>query len=594
MTFMHMEPIPGHPQAADLDPSGNTHQTQILLVGDFDHDDLDELALAPAIGGTGTAEAAFHVMKYSRIAGRWEHLNNPSGYDVLTGPAGSAIKMAVAGDFDGDGAAEIAALPAGSNGLRVMKYLPDVHSWVHLGPAKDPAEFDVIFGPAGSAPDFILAADVDGDQADELILVANDGPGGQAARWTLKYNTATGRWTDIYGQQPTAPDWEIDAALRPLLFGLGADIDQDGREEVLLATGAVAANDSHLLCYRQGVPLQLQPWRLTSLNDAARFAVAGDFDHDGRIEIAAGLNDSAAQGSRVWVARYDPAALTWSPLGQIPGGDPAGASLQCATPLNGIMAAAAGDFDGDGADELILGAWATTCAAWAMKYHPADNTWRHMTPVPLLPGALQADIAVSPLSGPVAALAAGRFDRDAAAECAVRARAIPGLWVMDWVARPELPVILKGTITVVAGSLQPEVRFTSALSLAFTRYCRTAALKTTWSAMVSTEGPIIKLAPGSTPGTCDQITGALTLPAVLRSESIRLQLRPGQIWSGNVTLTTGTVQVGLQRFRGAPINWSTGAVTLVGSGTASTGQLTQGQPFLVTITGVLSPIPRAE
>ena len=63
---------------------------------------------------------------------------------------------------------------------------------------------------------------------------------------------------------------------------------------------------------------------------SAQFAVAGDFDGDGRDEIAAcasGAGDASA-GNDFWVMDYDPAAGAWPHLGAI-AGHPIAADIDC-------------------------------------------------------------------------------------------------------------------------------------------------------------------------------------------------------------------------------------------------------------------------
>jgi hypothetical protein len=60
----------------------------------------------------------------------------------------------------------------------------------------------------------------------------------------------------------------------------------------------------------------------------ARFAVAGDFDGDGRAEVAVAPDADNSLGNDFWVMKFDPGAGAWDHMSPIPG-HPADADFDC-------------------------------------------------------------------------------------------------------------------------------------------------------------------------------------------------------------------------------------------------------------------------
>ena len=59
-----------------------------------------------------------------------------------------------------------------------------------------------------------------------------------------------------------------------------------------------------------------------------KFIVAADVDGDGREEIVVAINRAGVKASEFWVMDFDPATLTWRHLSQI-AGNAAGADFVC-------------------------------------------------------------------------------------------------------------------------------------------------------------------------------------------------------------------------------------------------------------------------
>jgi len=242
----------------DFDCSSSNYPARFAVVGDFDGDGNDEIAVAP--DAPGTMGNDFWVMKYDYT--RWRHLGLTStgfwaDFDCSGDPA--PAKFAVAGDFDGDGRYEIAVAHETSsvvtgNQFWVMKWNAATQMWDHLGEVNDGLPFDFRCSKIDSTPaKFAVVGDFDGDGLEE-IAVAPEASGTRGNDfWVMKWNTNRSQWENL-GLSATTT--------------FPADFDCSG------------------------------------LDFAARFAVAGDFDGDGRSEIAIAPDASGSAGNDFWVMKF--------------------------------------------------------------------------------------------------------------------------------------------------------------------------------------------------------------------------------------------------------------------------------------------------
>jgi outer membrane protein assembly factor BamB len=259
------------------------------------------------------------------------------------------IGLVQGGDVDGDGKAEIVLLSASwdlyvleGDGQPVWHSEAMALSYAHVTP--DPGQ--------------LLVRDLDGDGRAEVAVVTVDPPislyvfqGDGRQAWTYPLGTSsstsarlTGGDVDGDGDLEIAvttavhepvylldsegrflAEYRIRATSGPLEF---ADLDGDGRDEVLIATetGLEAFGTSDQVERRQ-------LWRSPSLGSLAALAL-GDTDGDGRDEVLAGSQDG-----RVYALAAD-GRILWD----VP--------LQAA-----VLALDAGDADGDGRDEVVVGTW---------------------------------------------------------------------------------------------------------------------------------------------------------------------------------------------------------------------------------------------
>jgi hypothetical protein len=109
---------------------------------------------------------------------------------------------------------------------------------------------------------------------------------------------------------------------------------------------------------------------VSGLGFPARFAVVGDFDGDGRAELAIAPEVAGSAANDFWVMKYDVAQRRWLHLSPM-----SGHSMQADMDASGLTIparfAVVGDFDGDGRAELAIAPEVAGSAAndfWVMKY----------------------------------------------------------------------------------------------------------------------------------------------------------------------------------------------------------------------------------
>jgi hypothetical protein len=216
------------------------------------------------------------VMDYDPATGRWAHLNPTSGLannvDLDCSSAQVAARFAVTGDFDGDGRDELAVaeeiVGTRGNDFWVMDYDPVTGRWAHLNPTsglENNADFsaaDYTRTEANITTRFGATGDFDGDGRAEIVI-ARDAPGSHGNDfWVMDYDPGTQLWSHL--------------GPAPAVHGRTGDFDCSAAQLV------------------------------------ARFAVTGDFNGDGRDEVAVAPTVSGTRGNDLWVLRYDPSPRSYS------------------------------------------------------------------------------------------------------------------------------------------------------------------------------------------------------------------------------------------------------------------------------------------
>jgi hypothetical protein len=444
-SWQHMAPIPNHPREADIDCSGREFGAKFALVADFDGDGSDEVVVVPDVGGTRGND--LWVMKFNGATGAWQHMapipNHPMNADIDCSGREFAAKFMVAGDFDGDGRAELVVAPdAGGtqgNDLWVMKYVGTFPTgqWVHMAPIPNhPMNADIDCSGREFAAKFAVVGDFDFDGRVELAVAPAAGGTQGNDLWVMKYvgTFPTGGWVHMAPIPNHPMNADIDCSGREFAakFALAADVDFDLRAELVVApdAGGTQGNDLWVMKYVGTFPrgqfVHMAPIANHSMNAdidcsgrdfAAKFAVDADFDGDGRAELVVAPDTGTSRGNDLWVMKY---------VGNFPQGKfqhmapipnhPMDADIDCSGREYAAKLAVAADFDRDGRDELVVAPDAGGSQGndlWVMKYFGAfpGGTFGHMSPIPNHP--VDADIDCSTREFPAKSLVLGVFDGDA-------------------------------------------------------------------------------------------------------------------------------------------------------------------------------------
>jgi hypothetical protein len=149
----------------------------------------------------------------------------------------------------------------------------------------------------------------------------------------------------------------------------------------------------------------------------ASFALAADFDRDGRPELVVAPAAPDSQGNDLWVMKYVGVFPTGSfqHMAPIPG-HPMQADVDCSTREFPANFAVAADFDRDGRAELVVAPAAPDSQGndlWVMKYTGIfpSGSFGHFSPIAGHP--MQADIDCSTRAFPARFFLVGNYDGDA-------------------------------------------------------------------------------------------------------------------------------------------------------------------------------------
>jgi hypothetical protein len=356
---------------------------QFILAGDFDRDGRDEIVIVP----TGPLSTGIWVMKFDTATQQWRHLS-PSSQDPISADLTDtgSFRFALAGDFDGDGYPEIAIAPnlAGPSlgdrdnvGFRVRKFDPGTGTWRSLGRSQPPYAFGEFGSTSWHVPSltsrFAVAGDFDHDGRDEIAVAVSpirfvEFPVKFCSNAFIFFDLELGAggdhvWKQLRDDQGNdallcdgkadSPFWrDYDSPFSR--FAITGKF-RGANGPTLLVVGKMKRNsDGNDEDRNLGNDFWVYRWDGTNWvreNDldcgdvavAAKFGVVGDFDGDG-VPEAAIAQDAILPGSNefgFWIEKMD-AAGAWNPMPELKYGN------------QSAIYAAAGDFDGDGADEIAV------------------------------------------------------------------------------------------------------------------------------------------------------------------------------------------------------------------------------------------------
>jgi hypothetical protein len=373
---------------------GDASGTSVAGAGDVNGDGRDDVIVgAPQSGGSpGSSYVLYGPVNLARLD--LLTLTPSQGFRIDAATAGdqSGVSVAAAGDLNGDGRDDVilGAPGAGNNGRggsgsSYVIYGSASSATISLGSLGTKGfRIDGAAGGDGSGRSVDGAGDVNGDGYDDVILGApgagNNGRSASGSSYVV-YGSAGGGG-DVDLASLAARGFRIDGAAMDDASGkavAGAgDVNGDGRDEVIVgapdADNNGGGSGSSYVVFGSASPVNLdlagltvaQGFRIDGVDgsDSSGFSVAGagDQNGDGRDDVVVGAPTANVTGRGVAGVAYVVYGSAGSPTVDL--GSPSaaqgfrifGAESNIDT---GVSVAAAGDVNGDGRDDVIVGAHGT-------------------------------------------------------------------------------------------------------------------------------------------------------------------------------------------------------------------------------------------
>jgi PKD repeat protein len=332
----------------------------VATAGNVNGDDYDDLVVGAMLNDENGPDAGKVYVYYGTSDGlletgaSWTDAGE-AAYDHF------GYSVATAGDVNGDGYAD---LVVGAPNWDCSLASPEVwdcgKAYVYHGSTNGlPADGTPNWAAAGALADGLFgrsvatAGDVDGDGYADLVVGApyNDDNGLDAGKAHVYYGSDAGLGAD--------PAWTATGELAGDGFGwsvaTAGDVNGDGFADIVVSAVRYDGRRGKAYAYH-GTPLGLTPaFDWTAGGEAAgdkfgyAVATAGDVDGDGYSDLVVGAHAYDGGRGKVYVYHGGPAGLTTGPPDWSAVGEQAGDAF-------GRSVGAAGDVNGDGYDDLVVGA----------------------------------------------------------------------------------------------------------------------------------------------------------------------------------------------------------------------------------------------
>ena len=316
--------------------------THVNTAGDVNNDGFDEIIVGAS--GVNSSKGKVYLYQGSQIGPSPNETWSFDGEAAMSFLAASSY----AGDVNNDGFDDIIVGSPGYDGFRGKVYLFNGSS---TGPVTTPSwtatgeSTGNYFGHCVSE-----AGDVNGDGYDD-VLVSTDGYNGNMSKAYVYHGGPQGLSQN--------PDWTGSDNIQGSVYGYSSstagDVNGDGFDDIIIGALGYSASMGKAYLYL-GSPsgLSLQPaWSKEGEQEGDEFGYsvnfAGDLNGDGRSEVIIGADGYQTQTGKVYIFS-----------GQLSGLSNLPAWIKTGTDIferYGASVAYIGDTDGDGADEIGIGAY---------------------------------------------------------------------------------------------------------------------------------------------------------------------------------------------------------------------------------------------